>query len=309
MDSENTGRRQVAWSVCQASVEGASHRRSGTPNQDAIGSTEASNRSAGLVLALADGHGSPHCFRSEVGAQLGIEVALGLLGGFLAKSAQLGRGEINRLAQTELPGELVMHWMFKVGQHRKANPFTEDEAHLLRSKRPGGDPAAPVSNATAALAYGATLMAVAVGDGFAVFFQLGDGDILLVPDAPGSVAPAMPPDAQLIANETTSLCLPNAEKLFRYRFLDFDEVPPPRLILASTDGYPNCFETEADFHKVGTDIRDAIVQEGLAQVGAELAGWLRQASDEGSGDDATIGLVWRKDGAAAAPAVPVGEPT
>lgn len=290
------------WSARISSVEGASHRRSGAPNQDAVACSLGPNEppSRTVVLALSDGHGSQHCFRSEIGSKLAVDSAVDKLSEFLATWSHRTFDEIDHEVQTRLIEDLAKHWALTVGQHRKDNPFTEDQAHLLRSKIPGRNLLEPLSDVDASLAYGATLLAVAVGDGFIVFLQLGDGEILIVPDAPGAVEPAMPEDPNLIADETTSLCMPSAQKYFRYRFMR-TEAAPPRLIVASTDGYPNSFKLRADFLQVGTDLRDGIHRNGLAANGDALDGWLRQASDEGSGDDATIGLIWRDGDEPAAP--------
>lgn len=299
-----TSHRQTCrWSIKTATVPGASHERAGTPNQDAVDHCPWSGAESAVALAVSDGHGSPHCFRSDVGARTAVDVAVRLLSVFLESWGQRPLDEIDREAQTHLIENLTRHWALDVERHRQKHPFSNEEEQLLRSKvYPGGSNAALKSGA-ASLAYGATLLAVAVGNGFAIFFQLGDGEFLIVPEAPGPAEPAMAQDPMLIANETTSLCMPDAKRFFRYRFLE-TAAAPPRLILASTDGYPNCFKGEADFQKVGTDLRDGIRRDGFAAIGDALQGWLRQASAEGSGDDATLGLIWREDDIAPEPGAP-----
>src|SRR5690242_8472149 len=63
----------MSWQVIGCSVRGPSHERSGLPNQDAIGWSEDSTTT---VLAVADGHGSAKCFRSDVGSRLAVDAAL-----------------------------------------------------------------------------------------------------------------------------------------------------------------------------------------------------------------------------------------
>lgn len=60
-------------------VRGASHRRSGAPLQDAIRWDPPHGEASSLVVAVADGHGSPVCVRSKVGAELAVETATSLL--------------------------------------------------------------------------------------------------------------------------------------------------------------------------------------------------------------------------------------
>jgi hypothetical protein len=68
----------------------------------------------------------------------------------------------------------------------------------------------------------------------------------------------------------------------------------PELILLSTDGYANCFVTEADFVQIGPDYQHMLREQGLAQVIAQLPAILQQASQRGSGDDITLGLIQRQ---------------
>ena len=305
MGQANRGTPAHRWSVITASVPGASHARTGLPNQDAVGHSagaQAPGPAPGepLVLALADGHGSPHCFRSDVGSRIAVDVALHTLSRFLRDRHDLPGGEVDREAP-RLPAELVERWLEQVGRHLAEHPFASEEIALLRAKTEAPADAdalratpAELPDGAAALAYGSTLLAVALTDGFALFLQLGDGDILLVPDGEGEPQPALPPDPALIANETTSLCMPQAQRHFRYRFLALDDAAP-RLILASTDGYPNSFQDDADFRKVGSDLRNTLRTDGMAPVAQALPGWLSDASLEGSGDDATLGLLWRLD--------------
>ena len=70
---------------------------------------------------------------------------------------------------------------------------------------------------------------------------------------------------------------------------------PPALILVSTDGYANSFRNEAGFFKVGSDLLDMIREDGLDSISDNLETWLIEASQAGSGDDVTLGLICRMD--------------
>ncbi|MDQ3699739.1 MAG: protein phosphatase 2C domain-containing protein, partial [Chloroflexota bacterium] len=73
----NTVQGRVArWRVVGTSVRGASHRRHGLPNQDALRWWPESGLGPPLVLAVADGHGSAKCFRSDVGSRLAVAAAV-----------------------------------------------------------------------------------------------------------------------------------------------------------------------------------------------------------------------------------------
>src|SRR5262249_50369285 len=97
-------------------------------------------------------------------------------------------------------------------------------------------------------------------------------------------------DDRLFANETTSLCTPDAWSDFRVNFQPITN-EQPALILLATDGYPNSFRDEAGFLKVGTDILKTIHAEGLGRVKDSLEGWLSDSTRAGSGDDVTLGIL------------------
>jgi hypothetical protein len=143
------------------------------------------------------------------------------------------------------------------------------------------------------LAYGATLLAVLVADAFILFLQLGDGDILVVSET-GEVSQALIRDPRLMANETTSLCMTDAWREVRMRFLA-RYGKPPALIVVSTDGYANSFVNEAAFLKVGSDLLEILQTDGVASVQSNLLSWLEEASTAGSGDDITLAIVYRGD--------------
>jgi hypothetical protein len=145
------------------------------------------------------------------------------------------------------------------------------------------------------LAYGATLLVVLVTHAFILYVQLGDGDILTVTET-GEVSRPLARDEQLFANETTSLCAANAWRDLRIGFQALVGMPPA-LILLSTDGYANSFRDDAGFLKVGADLLEMIRAEGLDQVNENLAGWLTEASQTGSGDDITLAVISQTDAA------------
>jgi hypothetical protein len=188
---------------------------------------------------------------------------------------------IKDTAERHLPGAIVRNWRQAVRMHYEDNPISDDNP-------------IPQNEAEIYIAYGATLLLVIIANSYVVYLQLGDGDILTVSDKTNTVEMPIAPDPSLMANETTSLCLKQAHNLFRFRF-QFLQGIPPALILVSTDGYSNSFATDADFQKVGTDILRIIREQGLEYVQNELADWLKHASENGSGDDVTLGMIYRQN--------------
>lgn len=280
------------WSVAGASVQGAAHVRTGLPNQDALAWLPESGAGVPRTLAVADGHGSAKCFRSGTGAQLAVQTATQLIPTML--SPQAGDPSLSackRLAQEQLPQELVRHWQRVVEQHLQREPFSAQELENLEER--DGLAARQSVEDRPLLAYGTTLLSVLVTEAYVVYWQLGDGDILAVTPA-GEVYRPAPGDERLFANETTSLCAPNAWADMRCCFQTIVE-PPPALIVLATDGYANSFRDEAGFLQAGADFLELIRLEGLEHVHAKLEDWLTETTQAGSGDDITLGLLYRAD--------------
>ncbi len=297
-----TSVRHWSWQGGGACVRGASHVRSGLPNQDAF-SWQFTDSATGFtgVLAVADGHGSARSFRSDIGSRCAVQVAVELLEQFAQGFREQGSlAIIETTMQVELPKRIVQQWQEAIGQHHRAHPFGETELAKI-------DPASRKAvEESPSLAYGTTLLAVLLTDRFILYSQVGDGDIVVISDGGHATRP-LPVDERLFANETTSLCSlgrgssrspvtgpAGAWSEFRMR-LDARLEQPPALILVSTDGYANSFRSEADFMKVGPDLLSLIQEEGLDQVYEKLENWLSEASQAGSGDDVTLGLICRRD--------------
>ncbi|MEP6903251.1 MAG: protein phosphatase 2C domain-containing protein, partial [Actinomycetota bacterium] len=124
---------------------------------------------------------------------------------------------------------------------------------------------------------------------------LGDGDILNAA-ADGEVTKPLPEDARLLANETTSMCLPKAENDFRFSIQMISAEQSPAMILLSTDGYLNSFSSEAGFFQAATDILEMLrAEDGFNDVNINLKAWLEEATRMGSGDDSTVAVIYRPD--------------
>jgi hypothetical protein len=262
------------WQVAGESVRGAVHERNGLPNQDAMQWLPAAGHGSSIVLAIADGHGSARYSRSHIGARLAVESSAQLVQEFL--DSQVEPRNLSLIKDTTeewLPRALVRKWIEVVSEHSNSDPLSTDDQNLI--------------------AYGSTLLVTAVTEHFAIYLQLGDGEILTVSES-GEVTRPLTKDDRLFGNETTSLCAPDAWRDFRVSFQPFIQ-PPPALILLSTDGYPNSFRDESGFFKVGSDILDMIRENGLTFIKENLGGWLSDSTRAGSGDDVTLGILCSVD--------------
>lgn len=242
-------------------VIGASHRRSGKPCQDEAGVWTVADS---VAVAVADGHGTSK--HADVGARLAVHVGLAGLVRFGEdlgdRSARLP--EVQAYAEHPLRVQVVREWAARV-----------------RAKA-GGDQV-PL------LDYGSTLIFALATPNFLLVGQIGDGDILLV-DADGNVTVPLPADPSVFADETPSLCLPEAWHSLRVRAL-----PAPSgeaLLLLSTDGYSKSYATDAAFRQIGPDYLDLVRDGGVSGLAPHLRGFLEQVTTQGSGDDIAFALLY-----------------
>lgn len=282
----------IEWRVIGETVPGASHLRAAIPNQDNILFVRESSRSLPIILCVADGHGSPKCFRSDRGSRYVVKKSAYLLSEFLdERRGSFDTAEIES-QKDYLSAELVRRWREAVEADLKKEPFTEKEFENLEKKSDAK--ARKLVEDNPLLAYGTTSLTVALEEDFVVYWQLGDGDMLNISET-GEVTKPLSEDPRLLANETTSMCLPKAEKDFRFlvrKILAAAE--SPQMILLSTDGYLNSFSSEAGFFQAGTDILNMLAAEnGFNDVSDNLKAWLEEATRMGSGDDCTVGIIYR----------------
>jgi hypothetical protein len=281
------------WVALSASVQGASHERSGTENQDAVRLRNSFGSEDVVLLAVADGHGSTRSFRSDRGSALAAECALRELGRFVLRlGPNASLSQVRNQAKTRWPNALLAAWKRAVREDLIVNPFSPMEFAAFPEKPPVSKPGEdlPIS---AYLAYGATLLALAITPRYFLFSQLGDGDILTV-RTDGTVSRPLPRQHEYQSNQTTSLCSYDASTEFQIR-VDPTRGAMPALVMLSTDGYANCFGDDEGFFKVGADFLSYLREEGVGFVREKLEEWLRQSSHDGSGDDITVGLAVRPD--------------
>jgi serine/threonine protein phosphatase PrpC len=281
----------VEWRVIGETVPGASHLRAGIPNQDSILFVRESSRELPIVLSMSDGHGSAKCFRSDRGSRFAVKKAAYLVTEFL--DDRRGKFDFRQIEKGKdyLAEEFVKRWREAVEADLKKEPFTEAEFETLEKK--SGVEARKLVEENPLLAYGATSLTIAVEKDFVLYLQLGDGDTLNI-SAGGDVIKPLSEDSRLLANETTSLCLPKAEKDFRFLVQKISGDEYPAMILLSTDGYLNSFSSEAGFFQAGTDILQMLATEnGFNDVNENLKAWLAEATQMGSGDDCTVAIIYR----------------
>lgn len=277
----------LIWQTAGASVRGAAHIRSGLPNQDALRCVAVNREGTTAMVAVADGHGSDKCFRSDLGAELAVESATNMLQRLVA--AEVPVTNLESIAQAV--EQIVVRWRSAVDADLRAAPFLSAELGALERRK--GIDARRLVEVNPYLAYGTTLAAVVATASYILYVQLGDGDILAV-DSAGQVTRPLEDDGRLFGGETTSLSGREAARDFRvgFQLLAAGEDEAPSLILLATDGYANSFRDDAGFVQVGSDLLGMIRAEGLDAVAGSLPDWLGEATHFGSGDDVTVGLLY-----------------
>jgi WD40 repeat protein len=269
------------WQALVRSVRGASHVRAGIANQDA-GRTAVLKYGKAVILATADGHGNPLHARSHTGAAYAVEAATEVVLSWINAVEGVARDAVLRSA-ARLPELLVAAWRQRVLADLKSHPRRPDEiATRAGSEQVERDPT---------ILYGSTLLVAAVTTRFAIYIQLGDGDIV-------TVTAKRPPQrplsgrTDLALSQTESLCQADAAERVRIQLGFFSDVPRPDLILLATDGYVNSFADDRAFLMVGSELKAFFDTKGLDWVGENLSRWLDETSRKGSGDDITLAAAW-----------------
>lgn len=272
------------WSVFRQTTRGPRHAQRGQDNQDAAASYQPQPPTLPIALAVADGHGSARYIRSGQGSKFAAELAIEHLAELEKSSRAATLSDIKRAATEQLPRKLHLSWRTHVLEHLAENPLNEnDHAHLRASGARERD-----LQTRPEFMYGSTLLAALITNSYAVFIQIGDGDLMVAWPASSHAGNVFEADESHLGDQTHSLSSPHAWRhvhvLFQPLIKEY-----PLLVLASTDGYGKAFRTQADFDQVAADLRHLAENHGTRIVAANLASWLTEAA-EISGDDATAAI-------------------
>ncbi|MBM2812508.1 MAG: hypothetical protein HW416_3267 [Chloroflexi bacterium] len=269
------------WRGLASSVRGASHIRHGAPNQDSGGFRALPNHS-GLLLSVADGHGDKIHARSDRGSRFAVAIALDLL----EQAVVAAKGSAPRDPAplcAEIKERLLSSWWAAVDADLAADPASPPPTNQ--------DDASVGRGSSERVLYGTTLIAAALTATYAIYLQIGDGDLVVVTDDE-SVRYPLPRRTDLPRNQTDSLCHDDALRRLRAAVELFEDSPPPSLVLLSSDGYANSFGTDTAFQQVALELGEHLKTKGLAGVAERMDEWLTQTSAEGSGDDITVAIGW-----------------
>jgi serine/threonine protein phosphatase PrpC len=257
------------WQLLSTSVTGASHLLKGKPNQDAIGHYQAADSLT--IMAVADGHGGDSYTHSDMGAKFAVKVAINVLKETFKNQKDFSLSQIKRVAEEDIPKAIVRSWQEKI----------EDVCQKLPA----------LNNENKYRYFGTTLLVALILPRCVIYWQLGDGDIIVQWDN-GTLTRPMVADSRLLGNETTSLCGKKPWLDFRCHFQPMTDNRPPRFIFLASDGYSNSYPSNAEFEQTVSDIAALLKTEGSAWVRNQLPDWLDEASKKGSGDDISVGIIY-----------------
>lgn len=261
--------------VFGASVQGASHVRSGRECQDSL--KKGILDSGAVILAVADGHGSDSCPYSKTGSFTAVNVFCKIMGDYLETYA--GQSEtlftfLKREGDTKIAQEIDAEWKRRILRlHSKC-----------KREIPVGADGGKDREAIYKL-YGSTLLGLVITEVFLFAFQLGDGDIMKVSE--NGVYHVIEPD-KILGTETHSLSKAESWKkaitLIRKRE---ENEKDPVMFMLSSDGLSNSYKDDEAFKLTCTDYYVLLKEHGVKAVSGQLKAWLQETSEMGCGDDIT----------------------
>ena len=262
--------------VFGASVQGASHIRSGRECQDSLKKLEKEEDT--VILAVADGHGSDSSPYSKTGSYAAVNVFCKILEAYLDTYA--GQPEmlftlLKREGDTKIARRIDAEW-----KHRILRLHTRSKREIPLDAAGNKDKEAIYRM------YGSTLLGLVLTREFLFAFQLGDGDIVKVSD--GGVYSIIEAD-KLLGTETHSLCkMESWKKAITFIGKREEKEQQPVLYMLSSDGFSNSYKNDAEFQKTCIEYYNLLKEHGVKAVSDHICTWLQETSELGSGDDITV---------------------
>lgn len=263
-------------SVFGASVQGASHIRSGRECQDSL--KKMVNDSGTVILAVADGHGSDSCPYSKTGSYAAVNVFCKILGDYLdtyAEQPEMLFTFLKREGDTKLAQEIDAEWKRRILRlHTRCKREIPLKADHSRDKE------------AVYRLYGSTLLGLVITEEFLFAFQLGDGDIVKVSE--NGVYHVIEGD-KILGTETHSLSKAESwKKAITFIRKREEKELLPVMYMLSSDGLANSYKNDEEFQKTCRDYYDLLKEHGVKEVSNHLKTWLQETSKLGSGDDITV---------------------
>ena len=269
--------------ICEGIVKGATHVRNQMPCQDNKKIIKISDEIT--IIALADGHGSSKCPRSDRGSMIAVNSFYHIMKKYLEI---YGEDEedithlmtfLNREGDVRFAQDVCEEWQARVKQSfykNKVEGMTNEDGSI---KWP-----------SVFSLYGTTLLGMLITDSFVFSFQIGDGDISAV--TKDAVEPLVEPE-KFLGTETHSLSKPDAwrKAVTSVHRLEA-ESRESYMYMLSTDGFANSYTSDKEYQKTCIDYLKMLQEYGIDVVQANLKKWLTETSELGCGDDITVVMVY-----------------
>ena len=265
----------MKWIAKGSCIRGAAHIANNMPCQDAIMLNSGKEY---IIACVADGHGSSLSKYSDDGSKIATEVVNNYITAVMSETDDMYE-YLRTNKELHIPKKVDAIWKEEILKfHKEKNREECDKQDCYKM-------------------YGTTLLTIFVTERFIFAMQIGDGSILYA-DQQGNTDYLIQIE-KLLGTETHSLCLKDSWKYFKSVLIKISEeelkhMDVPKILILSTDGYENSFESESDFLAVGADYLNIIKQNGIDKVDANLENWLKNTSEDGSGDDISVVLIYRK---------------
>lgn len=243
------------------------------------------------ISIVADGHGDPKCFRSNVGSRIACEVALESMKEFAFLIREEEKEELlftPRGAEkltTNLFNSILARWTEKVLEDLNNNPPTEEEYESA------GEHSAQIYRSGKGLThiFGTTLIAMLMTSRYLLVLHQGDGRCVVMHEN-GKVDQPVPWDPRCEGRNTASLCDYDVLANWRYHIIDLakDQIVA---CYAVSDGIEDSFETEKEMNAYLCMHTCDYVNLGHEEYLNALPTHFAALTKQGSQDDISIGCI------------------
>lgn len=290
------------------SAKGATHDES-VPCQDCAGYYEDDRMAVAIV---ADGHGSPQYFRSNIGSQLAVEVAKESIKKFIEDSSGLKEPDIFKnifknqygiYATTTGNGQkplfnrlinnIIFEWREKVSEHEKGAPLSEAPELEAIEEKYRNKYRNDIERQYFSHAYGTTLIAVVVTKEYWFGFHVGDGRCEVLFEN-GEWAQPIPWDDRCFLNSTTSLCDDDASERARVWYGPTEEDRRrPVALFVNSDGVDDSYSVDEEvkqkqLERLYRSVVLSFAKDGFECTKGQLQELIERFANSGSRDDASI---------------------
>lgn len=243
------------------SVIGHSHITRGIPCEDSSASY-ASEDGRFHIAMIADGHGQKKSFRSKVGSQAAVDVALECLKEFALATLRspeaedrfyqdiLGNPRYRQMTIRQLTDTIIAKWSDRIGEDYSTNPPSEEELGEYAEYYSDGKNMSKI--------YGTTLIAALRLPKCMILIHQGDGrcDVFY---ANGTVDQPIPWDDRCEGNVTTSFCDEDVAQSIRHCIIDTEKTPVVACYVGS-DGVEDAYRSQEGTHTFYRDLTCTLVE-------------------------------------------------